>query len=109
MAALCRTESTLTALDEETLWELLDSHRHRVVRSICPSRLTPYLRQAKVLDQLDEEEVLHGSRFTNTVMRVGEDPRALNTGLGPGRSAPAGPPGHASPTQAVQRSPGLAG
>ncbi|XP_040496008.1 caspase recruitment domain-containing protein 14 [Ursus maritimus] len=71
MAALCRTESTLTALDEETLWELLDSHRHRVVRSICPSRLTPYLRQAKVLDQLDEEEVLHGSRFTNTVMRVG--------------------------------------
>lgn len=36
----------------------------------------PYLRQAKVLDQLDEEEVLPGPRFTNTVMRVGEDPRA---------------------------------
>nr|XP_035923271.1 caspase recruitment domain-containing protein 14 [Halichoerus grypus] len=71
MAALHRTESTLTALDEDTLWELLESHRHKIVCSICPSRLTPYLRQAKVLDQLDEEEVLHSPRFTNTVMRVG--------------------------------------
>ncbi|KAI5764368.1 CARD14 [Gulo gulo luscus] len=71
MAVLRRTESTLTALDEDALWELLESHRHKIVRSICPSRLTPYLRQAKVLDQLDEEEVLHGPRFTNTVMRVG--------------------------------------
>ncbi|XP_044103208.1 caspase recruitment domain-containing protein 14 isoform X2 [Neovison vison] len=71
MAMLRRTESTLTALDEDALWELLESHRHKIVRSICPSRLTPYLRQAKVLDQLDEEEVLHGPRFTNTVMRVG--------------------------------------
>nr|XP_025855273.1 caspase recruitment domain-containing protein 14 [Vulpes vulpes] len=71
MAALRRTESTLTALDEETLWEMMESHRHKIVRSICPSRLTPYLRQAKVLDQLDEEEVLHSPTFTNTVMRVG--------------------------------------
>ncbi|XP_072638000.1 caspase recruitment domain-containing protein 14 isoform X1 [Canis lupus baileyi] len=71
MAALHRTESTLTALDEETLWEMMESHRHKIVRSICPSRLTPYLRQAKVLDQLDEEEVLHSPTFTNTVMRVG--------------------------------------
>ncbi|XP_048653465.1 caspase recruitment domain-containing protein 14 isoform X1 [Marmota marmota marmota] len=71
MAELCRTDSTLTSLDEETLWELMESHRHKIVRSICPSRLTPYLRQAKVLGQLDEEEVLHSSRFTNSAMRVG--------------------------------------
>lgn len=100
MAALHRTESTLTALDEDTLWELLESHRHKIVCSICPSRLTPYLRQAKVLDQLDEEEVLHSPRFTNTVMRVGEDPR-------PHAAGPSGPPPcHASSTQAVPRSPG---
>ncbi|XP_023100029.2 caspase recruitment domain-containing protein 14 isoform X1 [Felis catus] len=71
MATLHRTDSTLTALDEETLWDMMESHRHKIVSSICPSRLTPYLRQAKVLDQLDEEEVLHSPRFTNTVMRVG--------------------------------------
>ncbi|XP_029068201.1 caspase recruitment domain-containing protein 14 [Monodon monoceros] len=71
MAELCHTDSSLTALDEEVLWEMIEDHRCRIVRSICPSRLTPYLRQAKVLDQLDEEEVLHSPRFTNTAMRVG--------------------------------------
>lgn len=72
MAELRRTNSSLTALDEEKLWEMMESHRYKIVHSICPSRLTPYLRQAKVLGQLDEEEVLHGPRFTNTAMRVGE-------------------------------------
>ncbi|CAK6438592.1 unnamed protein product [Pipistrellus nathusii] len=71
MAELCRTHSSLAGLDEETLWEMTESHRHRIVRSTCPSRLTPYLRQAKVLGQLDEEEVLHSPRFTNSAMRVG--------------------------------------
>lgn len=70
MAELCRMDSTLTALDEEMLWDMLESHRCRIVQSICPSRLTPYLRQAKVLGQLDEEEILHSSRFTNSAMRV---------------------------------------
>lgn len=73
MAELCPPDSTLTALDEDTLWDMTESHRWRIVRSICPSRLTPYLRQAKVLGRLDEEEVLHSPRFTNTAMRVGED------------------------------------
>ncbi|XP_016061795.1 PREDICTED: caspase recruitment domain-containing protein 14 [Miniopterus natalensis] len=71
MAELRRTNSSLTALDEEKLWEMMESHRYKIVHSICPSRLTPYLRQAKVLGQLDEEEVLHSPRFTNTAMRVG--------------------------------------
>uniref|UniRef100_A0AAA9STD9 Caspase recruitment domain-containing protein 14 n=1 Tax=Bos taurus TaxID=9913 RepID=A0AAA9STD9_BOVIN len=71
MAELCRTDSSLTSLDEEVLWEMMEDHRCRIVRSIFPSRLTPYLRQAKVLDQLDEEEVLHSPRFNNTAMRVG--------------------------------------
>ncbi|XP_049714930.1 caspase recruitment domain-containing protein 14 isoform X3 [Elephas maximus indicus] len=71
MAELCRTESALMALDEEHLWEMLDSHRCRILCSVCPSRLTPYLRQARVLGQLDEEEVLHSPRLTNTAMRAG--------------------------------------
>ncbi|XP_053786620.1 caspase recruitment domain-containing protein 14 isoform X7 [Desmodus rotundus] len=71
MAGLRRTESSLTALDEETLWEMTESHRCKIVRSVCPSRLTPYLRQAKVLGQLDEEEVLHSPRLTNSAMRAG--------------------------------------
>ncbi|XP_069339056.1 caspase recruitment domain-containing protein 14 isoform X2 [Eulemur rufifrons] len=71
MAELGRRDSTLTALDEETLWEMMESHRCKIVRSVCPSRLTPYLRQARVLGQLDEEEVLHSAQLTNSAMRVG--------------------------------------
>ncbi|XP_074245137.1 caspase recruitment domain-containing protein 14 isoform X2 [Saimiri boliviensis] len=71
MGELCRKDSTLTALDEETLWEMMENHRHRIVRCVCPSRLTPYLRQAKVLCQLDEEEVLHSPQLTNSAMRAG--------------------------------------
>uniref|UniRef100_A0A674JHA8 Caspase recruitment domain family member 14 n=1 Tax=Terrapene triunguis TaxID=2587831 RepID=A0A674JHA8_9SAUR len=67
----CQADTELRDLDEEQLWEILESHRYRIVRSTCPNRLTPYLRQAKVLDQLDEEEVLHGPQFTNSAMRVG--------------------------------------
>lgn len=100
MAELCRTDSSLTSLDEEVLWEMMEDHRYRIVRSICPSRLTPYLRQAKVLDQLDEEEVLHSPRFNNSAMRVGEDlcPSPLQsqlsaggTGKAPVRGGSAGP------------------
>ncbi|XP_044839219.1 caspase recruitment domain-containing protein 14 isoform X4 [Mauremys mutica] len=71
MALSCQADTELRDLDEEQLWEILESHRYRIVRSTCPNRLTPYLRQAKVLDQLDEEEVLHGPQFTNSAMRVG--------------------------------------
>ncbi|XP_068932197.1 caspase recruitment domain-containing protein 14 isoform X2 [Petaurus breviceps papuanus] len=71
MADLCPKDCQLTTLDEENLWEIMENHRYRIVRNVYPSRLTPYLRQAKVLDQLDEEEVLHSPKFTNNAMRVG--------------------------------------
>ncbi|XP_054987836.1 caspase recruitment domain-containing protein 14 [Sorex araneus] len=71
MGELHRTDSALTALDEDVLWEMLDGQRQRLVCSVSPSRLTPYLRQARVLGQLDEEEVLYSPQLTNTAMRVG--------------------------------------
>uniref|UniRef100_F7G3D4 Caspase recruitment domain family member 14 n=1 Tax=Monodelphis domestica TaxID=13616 RepID=F7G3D4_MONDO len=71
MAELCPTHYELTTLDEENLWEIMENHRHKIVHNVYPNRLTPYLRQAKVLDQLDEEEVLHSPKFTNNAMRVG--------------------------------------
>ncbi|KAM8999000.1 caspase recruitment domain-containing protein 14 isoform 2-T2 [Sarcophilus harrisii] len=71
MADLSPKDCELTTLDEENLWEIMENHRYKIVRNVCPSRLTPYLRQAKVLDQLDEEEVLHSPKFTNNAMRAG--------------------------------------
>ncbi|XP_060109018.1 caspase recruitment domain-containing protein 14-like isoform X2 [Heteronotia binoei] len=64
-------DTELCDMDEDHLWEMVEGHRYRIVRGICPSRLTPYLRQAKVLGQLDEEEVLHSPQFTNSAMRAG--------------------------------------
>uniref|UniRef100_A0A670Y703 Caspase recruitment domain family member 14 n=1 Tax=Pseudonaja textilis TaxID=8673 RepID=A0A670Y703_PSETE len=61
----------LRDMDEDRLWEMVEGHRYRIVRGVSPSRLTPYLRQAKVLGQLDEEEILHNPQFTNRAMRVG--------------------------------------
>ncbi|XP_048346294.1 caspase recruitment domain-containing protein 14 [Sphaerodactylus townsendi] len=64
-------DTELRDMDEDRLWEMVEGHRYRIVRGISPSRLTPYLRQAKVLGQLDEEEVLHSPQFTNSAMRAG--------------------------------------
>ncbi|XP_058026841.1 caspase recruitment domain-containing protein 14 isoform X2 [Ahaetulla prasina] len=64
-------DQELRDMDEDRLWEMVEGHRYRIVRGVSPSRLTPYLRQAKVLGQLDEEEILHSPQFTNRAMRVG--------------------------------------
>ncbi|XP_054832810.1 caspase recruitment domain-containing protein 14 [Eublepharis macularius] len=64
-------DTELRDMDEDRLWEMVEGHRYRIVRGVCPSRLTPYLRQAKVFGQLDEEEVLHSPQFTNSAMRAG--------------------------------------
>ncbi|XP_069511292.1 caspase recruitment domain-containing protein 14 [Ambystoma mexicanum] len=61
----------LNALDEEALWEMIERHRYKIVRYMSPGRLTPFLRQARVIDHLDEEEVLHNPRLTNSAMRAG--------------------------------------
>ncbi|XP_078510191.1 caspase recruitment domain-containing protein 14 [Lissotriton helveticus] len=71
MATGTREDLELNALDEEKLWEMIERHRYKIVKCLCPSRLTPYLRQARVMDHLDEEEVLHDPRLTNSAMRAG--------------------------------------
>ncbi|XP_069055816.1 caspase recruitment domain-containing protein 14 isoform X1 [Pleurodeles waltl] len=71
MATGTREDLELNALDEEELWEMIERHRYKIVKFLSPARLTPYLRQARVMDHLDEEEVLHNSRLTNSAMRAG--------------------------------------
>uniref|UniRef100_W5N8Y5 Caspase recruitment domain family member 14 n=1 Tax=Lepisosteus oculatus TaxID=7918 RepID=W5N8Y5_LEPOC len=57
-------------LDEEALWELIDDNRHCVSLGVQPCLLIPYLRQARVLDELDEDEILHCLQFTNRCMKT---------------------------------------
>ncbi|NXO82935.1 CAR10 protein, partial [Sitta europaea] len=49
--------------EEDSLWEKIESARHQLTRSLNPAKLTPYLRQCRVIDEQDEEEVLNSCRF----------------------------------------------
>ncbi|NXN91105.1 CAR10 protein, partial [Rhinopomastus cyanomelas] len=49
--------------EEDTIWERIESARHQLTRTLNPAKLTPYLRQCRVIDEQDEEEVLNSCRF----------------------------------------------
>ncbi|XP_023685756.1 caspase recruitment domain-containing protein 11 [Paramormyrops kingsleyae] len=57
--------------DEEALWENVESNRYILSRYINPNKLTPYLRQCKVIDEQDEDEVLNSYMLTSRVTRAG--------------------------------------
>ncbi|KAJ8251127.1 hypothetical protein GJAV_G00217580 [Gymnothorax javanicus] len=56
---------------EEDQWENVENNRYILSRNICPSKLTPYLRQCKAIDEQDEDEVLHSSMLVSRVNRTG--------------------------------------
>ncbi|XP_071075154.1 caspase recruitment domain-containing protein 10 isoform X2 [Dasypus novemcinctus] len=57
--------------EEDALWEKIEGLRHRLARALNPAKLTPYLRQCRVIDEQDEEEVLSTYRFPCRVNRTG--------------------------------------
>lgn len=58
-------------LEDEELWEMIERHRCKIVQRLSPERLTPYLRQARVIDAMDEEDILHCAKFSTRAMRLG--------------------------------------
>jgi len=60
----------LKDLEEEELWDLIDDNRHAISLGVRPCVLIPYLRQARVLTNLDEDEIFTSTRFTNRCMRT---------------------------------------
>lgn len=59
-----------TSDDVEALWEKVESKRYNLCCTITPSKLTPYLRQCKVLDELDEDEILNSILLTTKANRA---------------------------------------
>ncbi|XP_054635845.1 caspase recruitment domain-containing protein 14 isoform X3 [Dunckerocampus dactyliophorus] len=55
---------------EEELWELLNDNRHRISLGVQPCIVMPYLRQARVLTEMDEDEILSSHNLTNRSMRT---------------------------------------
>ncbi|XP_044297107.1 caspase recruitment domain-containing protein 10 [Varanus komodoensis] len=67
-----QVDNLLEAEEEEgALWEKIESVRHQLTRSLNPAKLTPYLRQCRVIDEQDEEEVLSAFRFPCKSNRTG--------------------------------------
>ncbi|XP_069808361.1 caspase recruitment domain-containing protein 14 isoform X4 [Dendropsophus ebraccatus] len=71
MTTQSQADPELMDLEEEELWEMIEKHRYKIVQRLSPERLTPYLRQAKVIDAMDEEDILHCARFSTRAMRLG--------------------------------------
>uniref|UniRef100_A0A3Q0TAQ1 Caspase recruitment domain family, member 14 n=1 Tax=Amphilophus citrinellus TaxID=61819 RepID=A0A3Q0TAQ1_AMPCI len=64
---LCHRRSSM---GEEELWELINDSRHRISLGVRPCILIPYLRQARVLSEMDEDEILSCHNLTNRCMRT---------------------------------------
>lgn len=56
---------------QEELWERVEGVRHKLTRILNPAKLTPYLRQCKVIDEHDEDEVLNSSQYPLRISRAG--------------------------------------
>lgn len=59
-------------MSEEALWELINDNRHRISLGVRPCILIPYLRQVRVLTEVDEDEILSCHNLTNRCMRTSE-------------------------------------
>uniref|UniRef100_A0A096LXV9 CARD domain-containing protein n=1 Tax=Poecilia formosa TaxID=48698 RepID=A0A096LXV9_POEFO len=56
----------------EELWERVEGVRHKITRILNPAKLTPYLRQCKVIDEEDEDEVLNSTQYPLRISKAGE-------------------------------------
>lgn len=78
--------------EEDALWENVECNRHMLSRYINPAKLTPYLRQCKVIDEQDEDEVLNAPMLPSKINRAGEcrSPGAGAAAVPKGRVWPSG-------------------
>lgn len=56
----------------EEMWERVEGVRHKLTRILNPAKLTPYLRQCKVIDEQDEDEVLNSTQYPLRITKAGK-------------------------------------
>lgn len=56
----------------EELWDRVEGVRHKLTRILNPAKLTPYLRQCKVIDEQDEDEVLNSTQYPLRISKAGK-------------------------------------
>lgn len=57
--------------NDDECWSILEGFRVKLISVIDPSRITPYLRQCKVLNPDDEEQVLSDPNLVIRKRKVG--------------------------------------
>ncbi|XP_066560302.1 caspase recruitment domain-containing protein 14 [Amia ocellicauda] len=70
MSGSVSKSTELQELDEDELWGLIEDHRHPLSLGVQPCLLIPFLRQARMLDELDEDEILHSLQLTHRCMKT---------------------------------------
>ncbi|KAM6905071.1 caspase recruitment domain-containing protein 11 [Xenentodon cancila] len=55
----------------EELWDRVEGVRHKLTRILNPAKLTPFLRQCKVIDEQDEDEVLNSTQYPLRITKAG--------------------------------------
>ncbi|XP_064170686.1 caspase recruitment domain-containing protein 10 [Anguilla rostrata] len=56
---------------DEELWDRVEGVRHKLTRILNPAKLTPYLRQCKVIDEQDEDEILNSTQYPLRISKAG--------------------------------------
>lgn len=57
--------------DDEECWMRLEDHRMLLIKTIEPSRIIPYLRQCRVLNGEDEEQIYNDPSLVVRRRKVG--------------------------------------
>ncbi|XP_067860204.1 caspase recruitment domain-containing protein 14 isoform X2 [Heptranchias perlo] len=71
MDAVASSDKELKDLDEESMWDLIESQRHIITSKVRPCHITPFLRQCHVIGETDEEEILFAPHLKHRCMRTG--------------------------------------
>lgn len=66
--------SALEVEEDEECWMQLEDHRMLLTKAIDPSRIIPYLRQCKVLNSDDEEQIYNDPSLAIRRRKVGKKP-----------------------------------
>ncbi|XP_059804487.1 caspase recruitment domain-containing protein 14 isoform X2 [Hypanus sabinus] len=65
------SDKEIKDLDEESIWDLIESQRHIITNNVRPCHVTPFLRQCHVIGETDEEEILFAPHLKHRCMRTG--------------------------------------
>lgn len=72
MSVMSDGAGVLEVEEDDECWARLEDYRMLLIKTIEPSRITPYLRQCKVLSSEDEEQIYNDPSLVIRRRKVGK-------------------------------------